>query len=426
MRPWILLAALALACARAEPPSASADAAPRGKAEQEAEERTFAHQLGVVDATLASQLARAERSDNSSLLLGQVASTYMGRARLTGDYRDYASAEAWLERAFAVHADRGFGPWMTRAQLNYTLHRLDRIEADFAAANRLPPEGPQAIAARLTFAGNIAFQRGQYQRALELYEKSVATHEGMSNLAALAQYRWKTGAFDEAEALYAKAESTYHNEPTEPHAWLHLMRGLMDLDRGRYEDALADYRAAEQWIVGYWLIDEHIAEVLHLTGETERAKALYADILRRTNNPEFRDAMAGILREQGAHDEARAQIALARARYEELLAMFPEAAYGHALEHFLEFGEPARARELAEKNHALRPNAEAKILLAKAQLAAGETERALATIEQALATPWNTADLHATAAAVYRAVGQVPRADAELAKAQAIDPHAQE
>ena len=57
---------------------------------------------------------------------------------------------------------------------------------------------------------------------------------------------------------------------------------------------------------------------------------------------------------------------------------------------------------------------------------AGQTRQALATIEQALATPWNTADLHATAAAIYRAASLRERADAELAKAREIDPHAAE
>jgi len=243
----------------------------------------------------------------------------------------------------------------------------------------------------------------------------------------MAFYKWGVGEFDTADALYQEALDAYHGKSMEPIAWMHLQRGLMDLARGRYEDALAHYRESETWLRGYWLIDEHIAEVTLLLGKPEEAKALYLDIIERTNNPEFMDAMAGVLLEEGKKDEAAAYVAKADARYRELMAKFPEAAYGHALEHYLEFGEGAKlVVELAEKNHALRPNTDAKVLLAQAYLKAERVPDAKKVIEEALATPWNTADLHATAAKVFRAAGDATKADDELAKAKAIDPHAQE
>ncbi len=71
-------------------------------------------------------------------------------------------------------------------------------------------------------------------------------------------------------------------------------------------------------------------------------------------------------------------------------------------------------------------DAEAKISLARADLAAGRRADARVTIEAALATPWDTAELHAVAAAVFRAAGDPEQSTAERARAAAIDPHAVE
>ena len=151
--------------------------------------------------------------------------------------------------------------------------------------------------------------------------------------------------------------------------------------------------------------------------------ALYADIIARTDNPEFMDAVAGIHRAAGRTEAAAPLIARADAIYEAQLLRFPEAAYGHALEHFLEFGaDPKRTVTLAEANHRTRPNAEAKISLARAYLQAGRKDDARKAIDEALATPWNTADLHAVAAEVLTATGDAAAASEQRRLALAINP----
>jgi tetratricopeptide (TPR) repeat protein len=392
------------------------------KAEREEKRRTYAYQLERVDERIDAALKLAEKNPRSWLGLDRAAGLYLSRARLSGDYDDYAKAEELLDKAFATNRGK-FGPFMTRARLNFTLHRLDRVDADFDTHLKAPGKSNAARAGDLAFAAGLAFQRGKYPEALRFYEESLEVHASLPTQTGLAIYKWKTGDFERAEELLNESIPRRLGEETEPVAWIHLMLGLMDLDRGRYEEALQHYRTGESFIRGYWLIDEHVAEVLTLQGKTDEAIALYEDIVERTGNPEFMDALAGIYRERG--DEARAMqyIARARKRFEEQLVRFPEAAYGHALEHFLEFGEdPKAALAMAEKNHALRPNAEAKILLAQAYMGAGENKKAKKTIEAALQTPYSTADLHLTAAEIFRAVGDDERSAEQLAKAQAINP----
>jgi tetratricopeptide (TPR) repeat protein len=388
--------------------------------------RKFDDELGALDRRIASAKELAEKQRTSFMAQDRVAASYLERARLSGDYADYGHAEEWIAKAFAIDPKGKFGPFMSRASLNFTLHRLDRCDADFEKGQNGPHDNVTESGHEL-FAGNLALQRGDYAKALAHFKESRIQHESMSNLSALANYHWGVGDFDEAEKLFRKSMAMYHGATAEPLAWYHLQLGLMDLSRGRWEDALAHYRDAEAVLSGWWLVDEHIAEVTLLLGKKDEAKALYADIIERTSNPEFMDAMAGLLLEEGKADEAKVFVEKADARYRELMAKFPEAAYGHALDHYLEFGEDkAFVVDLAEKNHALRPNVDAKVLLAQAYLKAERAADAKRVIEEALATPWNTADLHATAAKVYRASGDAAKADEELAKAKAIDPHAEE
>lgn len=396
---------------------------PKARGGKAGETRSFADELADQEKRIASAIKRAEAQPTSYTAADSVAGHYLARARLTGDYADYAKAEEWIANSFAVETKKEFGPFMTRASLNFTLHRLDRVDADFAKA-QIAPANNVAKAGHRLFAANLALQRGQYKECEQLLEESLKLHESVSNLAAKAYFELGTGNVEESEAYYQRAIKAYHGSTREPIAWLHLQLGLSDLGRGRWEDALAHYRDAEKKLSGWYLVDEHVAEVLYLLGKKDESKALYLDIIERTNNPEFMDAMAGIAIEEGRQAEADEYIARAEKRYEELMAMYPEAAYGHALDHYLEFGKDnAFTVDLAEKNHKLRPNAEAKMRLAQAYLKADRVSDAKRVILEALATPWTTADLHVAAAEVFRKAGDVKLADEQGAKAKAIDPH---
>jgi tetratricopeptide (TPR) repeat protein len=387
---------------------------------------TYDGELATMDKTIASTLARAEKVPKSYLVLEQAAGMHLSRARLSGDWNDYARAEEILEKAFTVR--EGIGPYAARARFNYTMHRLDRIDADLAKLEKRPAElvADGEEAGLVTLRGEIAFQRGDYDTAEKRYDEALKLDpDNAGALTAKATFLWKTGAFDEAEALYDRVEAAYHGKSAEPRAWYRLMHGLLDLDRGRYDEALAHYREAEAQLSGWWLVDEHVAEILTLTGKTEEAKALYLDVIERTGNPEFLDAMAGILKEEGKTDEAAEYVKKARAVYEEQLAKYPEAAYGHALGHFLETGDdPARALDLAEKNYALRGNGDAATKLAEAHLLAGDAKAAGKLVDKTLKTRWKSADLHVTAASVYEALGRADDAAAQKAAALAINPRA--
>ena len=348
-----------------------------------------------------------------------VASTQMTRARLTGDLDDYAQAEALLDRAFELAPD-GSGPHLLAARLDYSLHRLDRVEAHLVAAESRLLLDDAERAAILTLRGDVAFQTGDYDRARALHATSQALHPSIGATVSQAHAAWRVLDFERAEELFDAAEAQYHGPSDEPRAWFDLQRGLLDLDRGRYDDALVHYLDAAHDLDGYWLVDEHIAEILVLQGRQDEARAIYIDVVERTDKPEFMGALA----ELSDGREAERWAERAGERYDRMLVRFPESAAGHALEHELAHGDPSEALVLARNNAALRPNGEALTRLAEAQLAVGHPGEAMVTVDEILASSWRSADTLVVAAAVARANGRLEQASELHEQALAIDPHA--
>lgn len=370
--------------------------------------RSFAEALARSDADLAANLERARTRDEEWLVLEQLASAWLARARLTGSFDDYAEAQRALDRAFAV-APPGTGPHMTQAVLDFTMHRLARAEAQLARIGdyAVPPDaGDRSDIAAIS--GDIAFYRGDYRAGLAGYERAAAIEPAPGIDFRRAVYHARTGRFDLAERYFDRAEASARWPTPQFRSSIALQRGALDLDRGRHASALAHFRRADAIFPGHWLIEEHIAETLALTGDASGAATLYEDIVRRTGHPEFMDALADIEEKRG--NEARAKVWTRRARkaWRQRLALFPEAAYGHALAHYLEHGDPAETLAMAERNHAARPHGDAQILLAESQLKAGRIDDATATVDALLASSWRTADVPRVAALVDEAAGTPP------------------
>ena len=194
----------------------------------------------------------------------------------------------------------------------------------------------------------------------------------------------------------------------------------------RLDEALALYRLASNALDGWWLIDEHIAEVLHLTGKTQEARKLYEDIVARTGNPEFMDALAAIEREAGRADAAKKLTQQARAIYEKRLAAFPEAAAGHALDHFLQDAADAKmALTLAQQNFATRSYGESAIALAKAWMLNGKADRAVPLIEAQLTKGWDSAEAYWILAEALTQSGEKQKAEQAKAEALRRNPHSE-
>ncbi len=402
------------ACNRSPPQPAAAPVEPPASASA----YSYADERGAAERAVRDMQAAIQRGPLVWPQWSNLAEAQLALAQLSGDYRFYLDAEQSLARAFAL-AGSG-GPYLARARFSFTVHRLDRVDADLLRAER---ENDPDTAAILGLRADLAFYRGHYPEALRGYRAALARREDLLGLVRLAVWHARMGNLSEAAALFDRGDAIYHGDSPHPRAWLALQRGLLELDRGRWDAALAHYHHALRLLPGWWLAREHIAEIHALRGDDEAAQREYQDIIGDTGNPEFMDAMARLLRHRGDEPAAELWIARARKLYEERLAVLPEASYGHGLDHFLLFGTATEALKLARSNHALRPNGESQIKLVDALLNAGDVGEALRIAQRALASGWNTAALHACAARAMAAAGLVQQAEEQSRIAQTLNPH---
>lgn len=308
-------------------------------------------------------------------------------ATLTGSFDDFKAAEDAIHAALTA-----YGPvddlYHLRAQLNFKLHRLQAVSTDISklprAANILSLQALRA---------DIDLQQDRYNEALQGYERIIAEKRSWDTLARLAYFRFKTGQPEVADELYREAAGLLSAKEMRYYAWIELQRGLIDLEYERYEEALAHYQIADRAYSGYWLIEEHIAEVLNLLGREREAIALYRKIIDKTHNPEFISALATIF-EATDREHAMALHQQAETLYAQRYLLYPEAALGHWITYLLEKSDiDPNLLDYAQRNHEFRPNAESKLLLVKAYLKTGETTQAKELMQAILQTPWRTPEM---------------------------------
>ncbi len=386
--------------------------------------RNWPDTLARTDRDIADAAALAARFPGEWLRWEVLARNQVARARLTGAFEDYAAAQASLDRAFQV-APAGAGPHGLQASLHFTMHRLAAAERMLAAIDRygVPPDLPERID-NLALRGDIAFYRGDYAAARKLYDQVDRMEPGGAGDFRRAVYAMNTGRPDLADRWLDRWFQASRMPTPKFVADIELQKGVIDLKRGAWDAALVHFRAADAAFPGYWLTQAYLAQTLAVTGRPDEAERLYAAIVQRAEIPEVLDALAGLARRRGDAPAARAWAARAAAVWARRLALFPEAAYGHAAEHELAFGSPARALEFALKDHAARPYGQTAVALAFAYLANNRPKDALAALEPVRGSRWVSAEQHLAAAQAYALTGDAARADAEQRAALKLNPRA--
>lgn len=353
------------------------------------------------------------------LIEEKLANAYIARARLTGSFDDYAAAQAALDTAFAS-APPGTGPHLTQAVLAFNLHRLAQTEAALDAIDRYSPLGQHEVHDEtVAMRGDLAFYRGRYADALRLYRGGQGVSEGAFRMAV---YASKTGAADQALTAIDGMESAIRFPTAQLLSNLAMLRGSIELQRGDWDKATEQFRRADAIFPGSWLIEAHLAEMLAIAGKREAAAKQFEAISRRSGVPEVMDALAGLYRAQGDLGRATFWADQAGQIWEQRLRQLPEAAYGHAVEHYLAFGNPERALQLAQLDYRSRPHGASAIALAWAYIGVNRPADALRVIDPVLRSSWVSADQHIVAAQAHLLLGQTGEADSERQKALAINP----
>src|SRR5262249_53561113 len=150
---------------------------------------------------------------------------------------------------------------------------------------------------------------------------------------------------ERADALYADAEDDLTAKEMRAYAWLEVQRGQLAFRHGRHDDADAHYRRAAAAYSGYWLIDEHIAELAGARAHYARAIELYRDVFARTGRPESAHALGDLYVYRGDVVQAKSWHARALAIYT-ASAQRGEAHYLHALAAYYADAEQDSAQSL--------------------------------------------------------------------------------
>lgn len=366
------------------------------------------------------QIAAAERmvlEDPTSASKRALFASLLGaRGKLSSDLDEIQRAIDATTRAIELAPDEP-GPWLERASLSQSLHRFPAARADLAVARKLGG----SLAAIEALETELDWNQGKTAPAAAAIRAARAKRATMWTVSREARLLHDLGDYAGADRLYAEAEDLIEDTSPVPVAFLNFQRGFHAYEIGRLEEAIVFYREAVRRMPTWITAEEHLAEVLVLTGRVDEALVIYEDVTSRSQNPEIFGVLATVYRNRGRIADADALDAKAKAGFDAYERKFPEAAYGHASEYFLG-RDPRRALAMREANVALRPNGLTIAALAEARLATGDAVGALEAIDRALATPLKSPLITWTAARVYATVGNPSKAAAFAAQACAANP----
>lgn len=366
--------------------------------------------------------ARAAQAEGEWLRHEGLARSLHRRSQLTGSFDDLANAVEQTQRSLAL-APEGSGPLLTWASISMSSHDLMQSEAALAALGKVAvPPKPEMASEIAALTGDLAYYSGDPARAARSYQEAEKIAPSAGTAIRLARLAKSRGEFQTAQRWFANGAKRASTATPRLVANLSLQIGAVDLARGEYEAAREWFEQANLTFPGHWLIAAHLAQSKALEGDLEIAIVDMRELANRTQSPDIMDSLANMLRAAGRREESREWIVRSSVIWNERLERLPEAAIGHALEHELAFGTPARALQLAQQNLAIRPYAEAYLLMAQAYRKAGKFRRAQAQIEQAKAAGLRSAALYATESEVLTVLGQMERARAARDDAKALNP----
>jgi tetratricopeptide (TPR) repeat protein len=339
------------------------------------------------------------------------------RATLTGNLADLEAADAAID-AVIPHVTHPGDFYFLKANIASKLHRLADVRRNLDAV----PSVRDSFEGQALWA-DLDFLEGRYAAAKRTYESLIARDRTWDNLVRLAYFAAKMGDPATADRLYREAQDELTAKEMRSYAWVELQRGLLYLTYGRHEEADVCYRCAERAYSGYWLIEEHRAELLAAQGRFGDAAKLYQSIGARVPRPELQQALGDLYGATGEQERAQAWHARALAGYLDSVRRGGVHYYHHLVDFYCDVArDGAAAVQWARKDIALRGNFFTQAALAWALYRDGQLMPALESIQQALSSGAHYPHLLFQAATIHRAAGRAEEADSYRQEAERLNP----
>ncbi len=310
------------------------------------------------------------------------------RTQFLGLTSDYEALLAEAEAAIAANPGSA-AVYVLRSRVAGALHHFRDAIADLEHAKALA--GADADAAdigRRIESARIAVGEGDREGALVEANALVARRPDYASYSERAAALVNLGRYHEADRAFAAAAAAYQDVSPFALAWVDFQRGLMWAESAdEPQRALPFYEAAVARLPQYVVANVHLAEILEANGELERATMLLAKVAPTSLDPEPSGLLGELLASSSElRDRARGRelIALATARYDELLELYPLAFSDHGAEFFAGPGRDLpRALALAELNLENRRTPRAYGVAIEVALRAGALPKACAFADAA-------------------------------------------
>ena len=221
------------------------------------------------------------------------------RAAIAGDSAQLSAVERAINRAIPLLANPS-DLYLLKANTAFKLHKLSDVEA----ALRAVPSVYDSNEGRLIRA-DLDFQHGRYREAKRGYLGVLQAERSWGALARLAYFYGKRGDVAGADHLYEEAEDQLTAKEMRSYAWLEVQRGFLAFAHGRYGEARLHYGQADAAYPGYWLVDEHVAELLGAEGHYGQAIEILERIISTRDRPDLLQAIGELYAIAGQAERAR-------------------------------------------------------------------------------------------------------------------------
>ena len=322
------------------------------------------------------------------------------KASISGDLAALTTLIPTIDDAIKLLSNPG-DLYLLKAHAAFKLHKL----ADVDAALRTVPSVYKSDEGRLIRA-DLDFQHGRYRMAENGYIEVLQRERSWGALARLAYLCGKMGDVIGADRLYEEAQDQLTAKEMRPYAWLEVQRGFLDFAHGRHCDARLHYQHADAAYPGYWLVEEHIAELLGAKGRYEEAAAIFERVVSTIERPDLEQAIGELYELAGSMGPAGYWKERALTAYLQSAQRGEVHFYHHLADYYTDVVEDgAEAVKWAQKDLRLRENYATQAALAWSLYRAGQFGDAVRWIDRALASGVVDARLYFWAGEIYRAAG---------------------
>jgi tetratricopeptide (TPR) repeat protein len=395
--------------------STAVAAAPRTEAVAEQLQRGFA--AGDTASLVARLQAQVKADRHNVKAHATLGLAYLQRARETGDPTYYPKADGILHRAVALDR-RDLLATIGLGELALARHQF-RLALSFGRrAERLSP----STSAIYGVIGDAAVELGRYRQAFASFDRLASLKPGVAGYARVSYARELRGDLPGAERAMQLAADAATGAP-EAEAWTRVHLALLDLSRGRPQQALKQARAALVFSPAYHLGLDALAQAHAALGNLPAAVAAERVAAERVPLPQYVGFLGDLERVAGHPVAAKRQYALIGVIQKLLVANGVESDLDIAqfnLDHGIRLREALR---LARRGHAERPSVFGDDVLAWALERNGRCAEALPYSVRALRLGSLDAVKFFHRGMIERCLGRSATARVWFRRALATNPH---